>query len=78
MEKLQLKDDEILEEQHKSRELEKKLKDLKKEIQEQTKSTLLTDDLKLEFEGHIEKKDEFITQLSDEILKLREDMKGKS
>ena len=37
----------------------------------------MKDDLKLEFEGQLEKKDEFIGQLSEEIMKVKDELKGK-
>lgn len=75
--KLQKKDDEIYDLNGVIKDLKSEIEHLKREVNDNTKESLQIMDLKLKYEGEIEKRDQDIIHFSGDIIKLREEMRLK-
>lgn len=53
------------------------IEDLKKEVNDNTKESLQIMDIKLKYEGELEKRDTWINSYSADIIKLKEEMRLK-
>lgn len=73
-EKLKLKDYLVEEEQYKNKQLEDKIEELKKELDLALQAKNKVGDIQLSFEAELDKKNETIHGLEEEIEKLKDDV----
>ena len=60
-----------------NKEWEEKVKQVQAEMEERSKQTNQIMDVRLEFEAMLDKKDQLIHDLMEQIVKLKDDIKGK-
>ena len=73
-----MKDYLIDEEQYKNKQMEDKIEELKKDLDKATHESLKAVDIQLKHESELDKKDEIIHSLQEEIMKLKDEIMGKN
>ena len=78
IQKLKMKDFLLDEEQYKNKQLEDKIEELKKELDQVTSEKLKVVDLQLQHDSELDKKDTVIHSLEEDIEKLKDEIMGKN